>query len=203
MGVGLACLLPALGALTALSTCGPPQARVVTAAAVPSQLGRYGGKVKITGKVRARHHLPIEVAVQTTPARRLQRGQPAVFVRLHGQGGHRAESLDGAPHDRFRTGGEQRDLDVGQALLGRPGRTAAANDHDPAGATTTLPVPFSGHRGVAMADRAFSTATCRTGRSTPIPLSTSMISSPTTKPTTAPWASTRNRCTPCLRGNQE
>jgi hypothetical protein len=43
--------LPALGVLTALSTSGPPKARVLTATAVPSQLGRYGGKVKITGQV--------------------------------------------------------------------------------------------------------------------------------------------------------
>lgn len=51
VGAGLACLLPALGAVTALSTSGPTQARVVTAAVSPTQLGRYGGKVKITGKV--------------------------------------------------------------------------------------------------------------------------------------------------------
>jgi hypothetical protein len=51
-GIGLACLLPALGAATALSTSGPARARVVTAVAVPSQLGRYGGKVKVAGKVQ-------------------------------------------------------------------------------------------------------------------------------------------------------
>jgi hypothetical protein len=51
LGVGLACLLPAVGVLTALSASGPAQARVVTAAATPSQLGPYGGKVRITGQL--------------------------------------------------------------------------------------------------------------------------------------------------------
>ena len=52
LGAGLACLLPALGAVTALSTSGPTRARVIAAAASPSELGRWGGKVKITGKVQ-------------------------------------------------------------------------------------------------------------------------------------------------------
>ena len=47
--MGLACLLPALGALTTLSAAGPPPPRVVAAIATPSQLDQYGGKVKITG----------------------------------------------------------------------------------------------------------------------------------------------------------
>jgi hypothetical protein len=51
LGVALACLLPTFGVLTALSALKPAQARVVTAAANPSQLGRYGGTVRITGKV--------------------------------------------------------------------------------------------------------------------------------------------------------
>lgn len=52
VGVGLACLVPAVGLLTALSTTGSKQARVLAAIATPAQLGRYGGTVKITGKVQ-------------------------------------------------------------------------------------------------------------------------------------------------------
>ncbi len=50
-GVVLACLVPTIGLLTTLSATTSQQARVLAALATPAQLGRYGGTVKITGKV--------------------------------------------------------------------------------------------------------------------------------------------------------
>jgi hypothetical protein len=51
LGIALACLLPTFGVLTALSTFKSSQAVVVAAGAIPSQLGRSGGTVVVTGKV--------------------------------------------------------------------------------------------------------------------------------------------------------
>ncbi len=52
VGAALACLLPIAGVVTALSIPTPSQALVVAASANPSQLGRYGGTVRVTGKVQ-------------------------------------------------------------------------------------------------------------------------------------------------------
>ena len=52
VGAVLACLLPIAGVVTALSIPTPSQAVVVAASATPTQLGRYGGTVRVTGKVQ-------------------------------------------------------------------------------------------------------------------------------------------------------
>lgn len=144
VGVGLACLLPTLGALTALSTSGPLQARVVTAAAVPSQLGQYGGRVKITGQVEhattcqlkllSKQPVPVVYSGGSRPCSSAFTAK--VVIGPNHSTAHRTIAFALVASNETSTWVKH----ISVVLDGPPPPTTTTLP----GATTTLPVPFAG-----------------------------------------------------------